>query len=199
MDEQDLISRVKKGDGPAFEILVRLHYRGAYNLALRFMKDHGGADDVVQNSFVKAFNAIESFRGDSSFKSWLFRIVSNTAKNALRSRHERLRSDLEEEDLGSVRADYSGIERAQTSEILRLAIGQLPERQRQSLELRIFEDMSFKEVAEAMDCPFDTAKANFRHAVINLRKILEASRDGKGLEEMKQAFESLQEDYDHDR
>ncbi len=199
MDEQELIARVKSGDGPAFEILVRLHYRGAYNLALRFMKDHGGADDVVQDSFVKAFNAMESFRGDSSFKSWLFRIVSNTAKNALRPRHERMRADLEEEDLGSVQGDFSGLERAQTSEILRAAIQQLPERQRLSLELRIFDDMSFKEVAEVMDCPFDTAKANFRHAVLNLKKILQASQGGKALEEMKQAFQSLQEDYDHER
>jgi RNA polymerase sigma-70 factor (ECF subfamily) len=163
------------------------------------MKDHGGADDVVQDSFVKAFNAIESFRGDASFKSWLFRIVSNTAKNALRSRHNRDRADLEEEDLGSVQADFSGLERAQTSEILRVAIRQLPERQRLALELRIFEDMSFKEVAEVMESPFDTAKANFRHAVLNLKKILQASQGGKGLEEMKQAFESLQEDYDHER
>ena len=199
MDEQDLLSRVKNGDGPAFEIIVRLHYRGAYSLALRFMKDHGGADDVVQDSFVKAFNAIGSFRGESSFKSWLFRIVSNTAKNALRSRHERNRAAFEEEDLGSVHGDFSGLERAQTSEILRVAIQRLPERQREALELRIFEDMSFKEVAEVMDSPFDTAKANFRHAVLNLKKILQASQGGKALEEMKQAFESLQEDYDNDR
>lgn len=199
MDEQDLISKVKKGDGAAFEIIVRLHYRGAYNLALRFMKDHGGADDVVQDSFVKAFNAIESFRGDSSFKSWLFRIVSNTAKNALRSRHERNRADFEEADLGGAKADFSGLERAQTSEILRAAIGQLPERQRLALELRIFEDMSFKEVAEVMESPFDTAKANFRHAVLNLKKILQASQEGKAFAEIKQAFESLQEDYDHER
>ncbi|MEO5668182.1 MAG: sigma-70 family RNA polymerase sigma factor, partial [Bdellovibrionota bacterium] len=148
------------------------------------------------DSFVKAYNAIESFRGDSSFKSWLFRIVSNTAKNALRSRHERSRADLDEEDLGSVKGDYSSLERAQTSEILRAAINQLPERQRLSLELRIFEDMSFKEVAEVMECPFDTAKANFRHAVLNLKKILHASQGGRALDEMKQAFESLQEDYE---
>jgi RNA polymerase sigma-70 factor, ECF subfamily len=199
MDEQDLITRVKEGDGPAFEILVRLHYRGAYNVAFRFMKDHGGADDVVQDSFVKAFNAIGSFRGDASFKSWLFRIVSNTAKNALRSRHERSRADLDENELGAVRGDFHDIEKAQTSEILRLAIEKLPERQRLALELRIFEDMSFKEVADAMDSPFDTAKANFRHAVLNLKKILQASQGGRAFEEIKQAFESLQEDYDHDR
>lgn len=199
MDEQELIARVKKGDGSAFEILVRLHYRTAYSMAFRFMHDHGAADDVVQDSFVKAFNAIESFRGDSSFKSWLVRITVNTAKNALRSKHQRDRVDLEEVDMGIVNADFTRLDRAQTSNLLKLAIDQLPEKQRVALELRIFEDMSFKEVAAAMESPFDTAKANFRHALMNLRKILEASQGGKALEEIRQAFESLQEDYDHDR
>jgi len=199
MDEQELIARVKKGDGSAFEILVRLHYRVAYAMAFRYMRDHGAADDVVQDSFVKAFNAIESFRGDSAFKSWLIRITVNTAKNALRSKHNRDRVDLEEVEMGSVKGNFQGLEKAQTSEILKAAIDQLPEKQRIALELRIFEDMSFKEVAAAMESPFDTAKANFRHAVMNLRKILEASQGGRALEEIRQAFESLQEDYDHDR
>jgi DNA-directed RNA polymerase specialized sigma24 family protein len=83
--------------------------------------------------------------------------------------------------------------------ILKAAIEELPERQRMALELRIFEDMSFKEVAAVMECPFDTAKANFRHAVMNLKKILEVSQGGRALEEIKHAFESMQEDYDHDR
>lgn len=199
MDEQELIARVKKGDGSAFEILVRLHYRAAYAMAFRFMHDHGATDDVVQDSFVKAFNAIESFRGDCSFKSWLIRITVNTAKNALRSKHQRDWVDLEEVDMGSVKGDFQGLERAQTSVILKAAIEELPERQRMALELRIFEDMSFKEVAAVMECPFDTAKANFRHAVMNLKKILEVSQGGRALEEIKHAFESMQEDYDHDR
>lgn len=199
MDDKELVERVKGGDGAAFEILVRLHYRAAYNLAFRFMKDHGGADDVVQDSFLKAHKAIESFRGDAAFKSWLLRITSNTAKNALRSKHFKSRVDLEEVDMGVTHADFSGPEREQTSKVLQWAIEQLPEKQKMALQLRIFEDMSFKEVAAAMESPFDTAKANFRHALINLRKVLKASKGGHAFEEMQQAFESLQEDYDHDR
>jgi len=168
-------------------------------MAFRFMKDHGATDDVVQDSFLKAHKAIDSFRGDSAFKSWLLRITANTAKNALRSKHMKSRVDLEEAEMGVTHADFSGLERAQTSEVLQWTIDQLPEKQRIALQLRIFEDMSFKEVAAAMECPFDTAKANFRHAVLNLRKILKASQGGRAYEEVKQAFESLQEDYDHDR
>ncbi|NCN40635.1 sigma-70 family RNA polymerase sigma factor [bacterium] len=199
MEDTELVQRVKDGDGSAFEILVRLHYRAAYNMAFRFMKDHGATDDVVQDSFLKAHKAIDSFRGDSAFKSWLLRITANTAKNALRSKHMKSRVDLEEAEMGVTHADFSGLERAQTSEVLQWTIDQLPEKQRIALQLRIFEDMSFKEVAAAMECPFDTAKANFRHAVLNLRKILKASQGGRAYEEVKQAFESLQEDYDHDR
>lgn len=199
MDDKELVQRVKNGDGSAFEILVRLHYRAAYNMAFRFMKDHGGADDVVQDSFLKAHKAIDSFRGDAAFKSWLLRITANTAKNALRSKHLKSRVAVEEVDMGITHGDFSGLEREQTSKVLQATIEKLPEKQRIALHLRIFEDMSFKEVAAAMECPFDTAKANFRHAVLNLRKILKASQGGSAYEEVKQAFESLQEDYDHDR
>lgn len=199
MDDKELVERVQNGDHAAFEVLVRLHYRAAYNLAFRFMKDHGAADDVVQDSFLKAHKAIQGFRQDAAFKSWLLRITANTAKNALRSKHHKARVDMEEVDMGSTHGDFSAMEREQTSKVLQWAISQLPEKQKVALQLRIFEDMSFKEVAAAMESPFDTAKANFRHALINLRKILKASKDGKAFEEVQQAFESLQEDYDHDR
>jgi RNA polymerase sigma-70 factor (ECF subfamily) len=194
MDDLELVLRVKAGDGAAFELLVRLHHRSVYNTAFRYMKDHGGADDVVQDTFMKAYNAIESFREESSFKSWLIRIASNTALNALRARGNRQMVDIADMEIGTASGGYDRIEKEQTAEILRWAIAKLPERQRQSLELRIYEDLSFKEVAEVMECPFDTAKANFRHAVMNLKKILEAAQGGKALEEMRQAFESLRED-----
>jgi RNA polymerase sigma-70 factor (ECF subfamily) len=78
--------------------------------------------------------------------------------------------------------------------VLRVAIDKLPPRQKLAIELRIFEDMGFQEVADAMDCPFDTAKANFRHALMNLKKILEKAEGGKSLEEMRLALEAMNED-----
>ena len=85
MDEKSLIANLKSGDRGAFELLVKLHFRSVYNIVFRYMQDHGGTDDVVQDTFLKAYHAIESFREESSFKSWLVRIGINTAKNALRS------------------------------------------------------------------------------------------------------------------
>lgn len=194
MDEKNLIASFKAGDRGSFELLVKLHYRAVYNMAFRFMGDHGGADDVVQDTFLKAYHAIESFRGESSFKSWLLRIAINTAKNALRSRDARPMVDVEDVALGQVHKAYGRMEHGQTATVLKVAIAKLPPRQRQALELRIFEDLSFKEIAEIMESPFDTAKANFRHALLNLKKILEESDSGRGLNELKLAFESMTED-----
>ena len=128
----------------------------------------------------------------------LLRIAANTAKNALRSRDRRTMVDVEDVQLGSVHAEFGRLEKAQTGEILRIAIQKLPPKQRQALELRIFEDLPFKEIAEIMDAPFDTAKANFRHAVTNLKKILEATDQGRALDDLKSAFESLTEDEGHE-
>jgi RNA polymerase sigma-70 factor (ECF subfamily) len=194
MDEKALVRSLQDGDAGAFETLVRLHHRAVYNMAFRYMGDHGGADDVVQETFVKAFNAIQSFRGESSFKSWLIRIAVNTAKNSLRSRERHAAVDIADLPLSSKHHDFTRLEGLQTAELLRLAIARLAPKQREALELRVYEDLSFKEIAEIMDCPFDTAKANYRHAVLNLRKILERADSPARLEELRQAFESLGED-----
>jgi RNA polymerase sigma-70 factor (ECF subfamily) len=192
--DKELVERLKGGDHKAFELLVRLHHRSVYTLAFRFMGDHGGADDVVQESFLKAYHSIASFRQEASFKSWLLRITANTAKNALRSRNRVQAVDIEDVQLGYTHKDFGRLENLQTGDLLKRGVEALPPKQRQALELRIFEDMSFKDIAEIMDCPFDTAKANFRHAVMNLKKILGAANGGKALDELKAAFESIAED-----
>ncbi len=196
MSDSELVAAILQGDRAAFELMVRLYHRSVYALAFRFMGDHGGADDVTQDTLLKAFHAIGSFRGDSSLKSWLLRICANTAKNALRSRDRRPTVDIEDLPLGRSHAGYLRMEKAQTAELLRVAVEKLPPKQRQALELRIFEDLPFKEIAEIMDAPFDTAKANFRHAIQNLKKILEAWEGGRALEDLQAAFESWTDEVD---
>ena len=197
MDDKTLVTRLKAGDTSAFEELVRIHTRVVYQVAFRYMGDHAGADDVVQETFVKAFHAIQSFREESSFKSWILRICTNNALNAIRSRGRHQAIDIEDVDVASTHKDFFRMEQAQTAQLLRAAIEQLPARQKQALELRIYDDLSFKEVAEIMECPFDTAKANFRHAVMGLKKVLEKTGGGQMMNEMKQAYEGLlEEDFD---
>lgn len=194
MDEKSLLKSLQEGDTKVFELLVRLHYQALYHVVFRFMQDHGRTDDVVQESFVKAYRSIHTFRGDSSFKSWVMRIAINTAKNALRASDHRPTLDIQELQIAVHHRDFLNLERGETAELLKLAIEKLPARQRQALELRIYEDMSFKDIALAMNSPFDTAKANFRHAVLNLRKVLEASGEGKDLMELELAFRALGEE-----
>jgi RNA polymerase sigma-70 factor (ECF subfamily) len=194
VDEINLVLRAKEGDAGAFELLLRLHYQSVYHIAFRFMKDHGGADDVVQDTFVKAHKNLASFRGDSSFKSWLLRIAINTAKNAIRSTERHRGYDIEDVILSEKSRSLGRLEREETLAVLKAAIEKLPPRQRLAIELRIFEDLSFQDVAISMECPFDTAKANFRHALMNLKKILELAEKGSDLGEMRLALESMIED-----
>ncbi len=195
-DENALIEKAKAGDGRAFEQLVKLHYRTVYNTAYRYMNDHGGADDVTQDTFMKAYSALESFRGESSFKSWLIRIAGNTALNAIRAAggSKRQYVDINDVDLASKNQGYGDMERNQTAQMLKKAIAGLPDKQRQALELRIYDDLSFIEVAEIMGSPFDTAKANFRHAIMNLKKILSEMEDNQGLEIMRMSLEAYSEE-----
>jgi RNA polymerase sigma-70 factor, ECF subfamily len=169
----DLVKEVKSGSRSAFSELVRRHQKAIYRLALRFTRDHGTAEDIVQDTFVKGYQKLDTFEERSSFKSWLFRIAINTAKNRLRSQDQ---SDVDIEDVtiavdSQVEADF---EYKEIQGFIADVVQKLPERQRTALTLRVFEDMSFQEIAQIMDCPYDTAKANFRHAVLKLKKILSA-------------------------
>ncbi len=167
----DLVKEVKHGDKSAFSELVRRHQKALYRLALRFAKDHGTAEDIVQESFVKAYQKINSFEERSSFKSWLFRIAINTSKNKLRGPSQS-EVDIEDVTLSVDAKIESDFEFKETQNFVLTEVEKLPERQRTALTLRVFEEMSFQEIATIMNCPYDTAKANYRHAVLKIKKIL---------------------------
>ena len=163
-----LIELVKSGERAAFSELVRRHQKALLRLTMRFLRDLESAEDVVQESFLKAYQKLHLFEGRSAFKSWLFQIAINTAKNKLRARKQDVVS-IDNISL-AVNADADTvIEGRDLKIVLKQAIDQLPERQKMALVLRIYEDLSFKEVAEIMKCPYDTAKANYRHALMKLR------------------------------
>ncbi|MCC6276391.1 MAG: sigma-70 family RNA polymerase sigma factor [Oligoflexia bacterium] len=167
----DLVREIKAGKAEVFGELVRRHQRALFRLALRFCRDEGTAEDVVQESFVKAYQKLNSFEERSSFKSWLYRIAINTAKNKLRS-GDHLDVDVEDVVLSVGSQAQSDLESQELSRLLGDEVKKLPERQREALTLRIYEDLSFQEIATIMGCPYDTAKANFRHAVLRLKKTL---------------------------
>jgi RNA polymerase sigma-70 factor (ECF subfamily) len=168
----ELVEKAKNGNRAAFSELVTRHQRLLLRLALRMTRDLEMAEDIVQEAFIKAYQNIGRFEGRASFRSWIYQITVNTAKNKLRSRKD------ESVDIDNVNlAIPSGAEwvlmEEDVKEVIQNEIDQLPDRQRTALSLRIFEDMSFKEIAQIMNCPYDTAKANYRHALMKLRHRLE--------------------------
>lgn len=166
----ELVENVRRGERRAFSELVKRHQRGLLRMSLRFVKDIDSAEDVVQESFIKAYEKLNSFEGRSSFKSWLYQITVNTARNRLRERRHDV-SDLEDVQIGVPAVAETSLVHTAVAEILHKEVEKLPFKQKTALVLRVYEDLSFSEIAEIMECPYDTAKANYRHALIKLRDV----------------------------
>jgi RNA polymerase sigma-70 factor (ECF subfamily) len=168
----ELVIEVKNGERKAFSELVQRHQRSLLRLTLRYTREMALAEDIVQESFIKAFQKIHLFEGRSSFKSWLYQIALNTAKNRFRERNHDL-VNIDDVHLGVDPGAEIGMLQADLRKQIRTEIDKLPEKQKIALTLRVFEDLSFKEIAQIMGCPYDTAKANYRHALLKLRERFE--------------------------
>lgn len=170
--DQQLIDEVRSGQRSSFSELVKRHQRGILRLSMRFMKDLDISQDVVQEAFIKAFEKLHLFEGRASFKSWLYQIAVNTARNKLReSRYDY--SNIDDVQLGVSATAEKNLVHSAVSEIIQEQVDRLPFKQKTALVLRVYEDMSFAEIAEVMECPYDTAKANYRHALMKLREAFE--------------------------
>lgn len=170
--DRELVDMLKEGNTEVFSQLVRRHQQSLLNLCFRLLKDQGLAEDVVQESFVKAYQKIHLFEGRSSFKSWLYTIALNTGKNKLKTLKKSF-LDIEKTNLSVAAKAETYISENDTKKRLRTEIDKLPSKQKKALVLRIYEDLSFKEIAHIMQCPYDTAKANYRHGLMKLRKIFQ--------------------------
>lgn len=168
--DRELVLRFQSGDESAFDRLVEVHRRETYRLAYRLLGNHADADDLAQDAFLRAYRSLKRFRGDSSFRTWLTRIVLNLATDRRRERAFRRMVPLEQAPAGGAETGPNGLPAAcPGGEILEKAVRQLPPRQRETLILRIFQEMRFQEIAKVMGCTVGTAKANFFHALKGLR------------------------------
>jgi RNA polymerase sigma-70 factor (ECF subfamily) len=168
--DQELVRRFQSGDEDAFDRLVDLHRRDVYRLAYRLLGNHADADDLAQETFLRVYRSLGRFRGESTFRTWVTRIVLNLATDSRREMASRRQCSLE--DLAPSQhpveqEDHAGFLR---EEIIRKAVGRLPKRQRETLILRIFQQMKFHEIAMVMGCTVGTAKANFFHAIRGLKQ-----------------------------
>jgi RNA polymerase sigma-70 factor (ECF subfamily) len=172
--DQQLVERVQAGDKAAFNLLVLKYQHRVLKLVSRFVNDAAEAEDVAQEAFLKAYRALASFRGDSAFYTWLYRIAINTAKNALvSSRRRPVDFDLDLQDPEQYDRQAK-LKEADTPEgvllteeirtVVERAMEQLPEDLRTAIVLRELEGLSYEEIAEAMDCPVGTVRSRIFRA-----------------------------------
>jgi RNA polymerase sigma-70 factor (ECF subfamily) len=178
----ELVRAFQAGDEAAFSELIRRHRRAVYAAAHSVLRGHDAADEAAQDAFLKAWHGLRGFKGDSSVRTWLYRIGLNAAHD-LRSREAtQQRAKDETRRLGGPERDPAPRPRALEDLIagerlgrVRAAVERLPERQRLTLTLKVVQDLKYTEIASLLQCPVGTVKANFHHAVQNLRKLLGAA------------------------
>jgi RNA polymerase sigma-70 factor, ECF subfamily len=185
--DQQLVERAQRGDKHAFELLVAKYQRRLGRLISRFVRNAAEAEDVTQDAFIKAYRALPSFRGDSAFYTWLYRIGINTAKNHLVAQGRRAPTstpfDAEEAEdfedaalLHEVATPENELMSKQVVEVVNSSLQELPDDLRTALTLREIEGLSYEEIAAVMDCPIGTVRSRIfraREAIAtNLRPLL---------------------------
>ncbi|HUK04818.1 MAG TPA: RNA polymerase sigma factor RpoE [Burkholderiales bacterium] len=187
-----LVERAQRGDKRAFELLVEKYQRKLARLLSRLIRDPGEVEDVTQEAFIKAYRALPSFRGDSAFYTWLYRIGINTAKNYLvaMGRRAPTSTDVEAEEaegqesgalLRDINTPDSLLLSKEIGDTVNAAIESLPEELRSAIQLRELEGMSYEEIAKLMDCPIGTVRSRIfraREAIAErLRPLLDGAKD----------------------
>lgn len=172
--EGKIIARVLGGDTDAFEALVTEYEKNVYNLALKMTGNTEDAADLSQETFIKAFHSLGSFRGDSKFSVWLYRIVSNVCLDFLRrrSRRQTVSLSMEDEDGEETQLDIPDerqtpellLEKRMTREAVRRGLAQLPPEPRQILLLREIQGLSYEEIASVLGIESGTVKSRIFRA-----------------------------------
>jgi len=171
--DDKLVKRAKKGDSRAFDLLV-LKYQGRVaQLVSRYLNNAAEVEDVTQEAFIKAYRALPSFRGDSAFYTWLYRIAANAAKNYLVAMGRRPSSDmaldaLEVFDVPGRLKDHESPDEVimgeQLQALISRTIEELPVELRAALTLREFEGLSYEEIADVLECPIGTVRSRIFRA-----------------------------------
>ena len=190
--DQALVERAQRGDKHAFELLVVKYQRKLGRLLSRFIRDPAEVQDVAQEAFIKAYRALPSFRGDSAFYTWLYRIGINTAKNYLVAMGRRAPTstefDSEEaenfddaDQLRDVSTPEAELMTKQIASTVNHAMDALPEELRTAITLREIEGMSYEDIATVMNCPIGTVRSRIFRAretiAQQLRPLLDVGKD----------------------
>jgi RNA polymerase sigma-70 factor (ECF subfamily) len=190
--DQQLVERAQRGDKQAFELLVSKYQRKLARLLSRFIRDATEVEDVTQEAFIKAYRALPTFRGDSAFYTWLYRIGINTAKNYLVAMGRRAPTtteiDSEEaegyedgDQLRDLNTPENEMMSRQVAETVNQTLDTLPEELRSAITLREIEGLSYEDIANIMNCPIGTVRSRIfraREAIAaKLRPLLDTPKD----------------------
>jgi RNA polymerase sigma-70 factor (ECF subfamily) len=191
--DQQLVERAQRGDKHAFELLVSKYQRKLARLLSRFIRDSTEVEDVTQEAFIKAYRALPSFRGDSAFYTWLYRIGINTAKNYLvaMGRRAPTTTDIDSEEaegfedgdqLRDLNTPENEMMSRQVADTVNQTLQELPEELRTAITLREIEGLSYEDIANIMNCPIGTVRSRIfraREAIAERLRPLLGTKEGE--------------------
>jgi len=174
LDDTALVEAAIAGDTAAFDVLVTRHRRAVYSVCYRFVNHHEDAADLTQDTFVRAWKALGTFRGQARFSTWIYRIAVNVCLNRVGLKSPKT-AVVDFDLVADQRTPPPGaaIDAAERQAMVRAAVKSLPPRQRAALILRAYHELSHQEVADIVGTSVGAVKANVFHALANLKKRLE--------------------------
>lgn len=186
-----LVLRVQQGDKQAFNLLASKYHRRLARLLTRLLKNQEDIEDVIQESFIKAYRAIGNFRGESAFYTWIYRIAINSAKNLLvtQSRRPSTISDTQDSEnetfednsaLSNIDTPESLVQTRQIGEAVNQAMIALPDDLRDAIVMREIDGLSYEEIAAAMGCPIGTVRSRIFRAREAISEKIKPLLDPKG-------------------
>jgi RNA polymerase sigma-70 factor, ECF subfamily len=176
LDERALVDACLANRPGAFDLIVERHRRAVYQLCYRFVGNHEDASDLSQDVFLRAYRGLRNFRGGSSLSTWLYRIGVNVCLNRMAAKTPATEPLAERQFVDTYGESPSErVVRAERSARVRAAIAQLPRKQRATLILRIYHELSHQEIADTLGSSVGAVKANFFHALRSLKRLLDSN------------------------
>ena len=172
-DDDALVRQCLAGDTGAFDLLVERHRRQVYQVCYRFVNNHEDASDLAQDAFLRAYRALHTFKGNSAFSTWMYRVAINVCLNRV-SVKQAPTEPLDQREHEDVRGELPDREvlRQEQAATVRAAIARLPKKQRATMILRMYHELPHDEIAAILGSSVGAVKANFFHALANLKKLL---------------------------
>ncbi len=175
--DAELVQACLAGRREAFDLIVERHQRHVYQLCYRFAGNHEDANDLAQEVFIRAYRGLKTFKGHASLGTWLYRIGVNVSLNRVgsKTKHQALAPLLAVSDDRVASGEESAADallRGERAAQVRAAIARLPKKQRATLVLRVYHDLPHEQIAGILGSSVGAVKANFFHALNNLKKLL---------------------------